>query len=250
MWMQNNYLKLNNDKTEVILFGSPFNQKLLNATSIRVGDSVIESKSSVCNLGSVFDTGMSMSAFVTKKCQSCMYNLRMINRNRKYLSTECRKTLINALVTSRLDYGNSLLYNITDTSIYRLQKIQNFAARIISDTAKHEHITPVLKDLHWLPVTLRINFKILCLTFECYNGRSTEYLRSLIKKHVGIRCLRSSDQMLLTERKHNNTYGSRAFLHSAPKLWNNLPYSIKCSSSLLCFKKLLKTHLFKEYFKC
>ena len=129
----------------------------------------------------------------------------------------------------------------------RLQKIQNFAARIITDTRKFDHITPVLTDLHWLPVIPRIKYKILCLTFECYNNRSCQYLCCLLHKHQSQ--LRSGDLKLLKQNSTNNKYGNRAFQHAAPFLWNRLPVGLTCCNSLITFKKQLKTHLFIEYFK-
>ena len=91
------------------------------------------------------------------------------------------KTAVNALVTSRLDYGNSLLHNIPFSQTARLQRVQNNAARLITRTNKHDHITPVLKELHWLPVESGIAFKMLVMTFKCINGLAPSYLAEFVK---------------------------------------------------------------------
>jgi hypothetical protein len=111
-WMCLNMLKLNDDKSEFIVFGSKYSMSLVNSLSIKIGESAIESVDSVRNLGAVLDKHTNMEKFVNQKIKSCMYFIRNINRIRKYLTTEATKTLLQAYVISRLDYANSLLYGI------------------------------------------------------------------------------------------------------------------------------------------
>ena len=106
-----------------------------------------------------------------------------IRRISKYLSKECRKSLVHAYVTSRLDYCNSKLYGLPKYQLSKLQRIQNMAARLITDTMKfdhiivsnYNHINPVLNNLHWLPVNYRIQFKILTITFKAIHGMAPSY---------------------------------------------------------------------------
>ena len=94
------------------------------------------------------------------------------------LDTDTCKLLVHALVTSRLDYCNSLLYGSPQKTLNRLQVMQNKAARIITKTKKSDHITPVLRSLHWLPVKKRIEYKVACLTYSCiHNENSPQYLK-------------------------------------------------------------------------
>ena len=112
------------------------------------------------------------------------------------------------------------------------------------------HITPILKDLHWLPVVCRIKYKMLLLTFKCMKKISPDYLANLPKKRIAPRVTRSAadEHLLETKRTHLVTAGDRSFAHVAPNLWNELPYSLRASNSLVSFKKLLETYLFQRYF--
>ena len=249
IWMKSNLLKLNNDKTEVLLLGSTYHLKIINSVNISVGSSMVTSKSSVGNLGSIFDSRLTMLDFITKKCKICMFYLYSIRRIRKYLTTEATKDLIHALITSRLDYGNCLLFGLPKCQIKKLQRVQNFCARVIYNARKYDHVSPLLKELHWLPVYKRIEFKLLCYTYNCYHGLSTNYLNSLIKqKSPTSMNLRSNNNYLLDEKLFTKSFGKRAFENCAPSLWNSLPVSLRSSSTLSLFKKHLKTFLFENHF--
>ena len=143
------------------------------------------------------------------------------------------------------------MYGLPDKVIQTLQRTQNIAARLVSGCRKYDHITPVLKDLHWLPVKQRIQFKILTLTFKALNGLAPEYLLDLLTVKENARTLRSSSELLLcVPKSHYKLYGDRAFCVDAPTLWNKLPSDIRKSKSLVSFKKNVKTLLFKIAFDC
>ena len=111
------------------------------------------------------------------------------------------------------------------------------------------HISPVLKSLHWLPVSVRIEFKILLLTFRALHGQAPSYIRDLLCPYVPSRRLRSLDQgLLMVPRTRFRTRGDRSFQAVAPKLWNDLPLSIRSLDSVDAFKSELKTHLFLQAF--
>ena len=123
-------------------------------------------------------------------------------------------------MTSRLDYCNGLLCGITDELLCRLQRVQNNAARVVSGSKKYDHITPVLKDLHWLPIRKRIEFKILLLTFKCMQGCAPLYMRELLVKQANTRTLRSNTKNLLQIPLTNlKRLGDRAFCAYAPRLF-------------------------------
>ena len=181
---------------------------------------------------------------------SCNWQRRRISQLKKYITTEAAEKLIHAFISSRLDTGNSLLFSLPEYQIHRLQRVHNTAARILTLTRKYDHITPILESLHWLPVQSRITFKLLTLTYRCLNGLAPSYLSELLYPYTPARSLRSSNLLLLTIPKTKTKgYGDRAFQNAAPKLWNNLPLSIRQAGTLSSFKQKLKCHLFKESFK-
>ena len=127
--------------------------------------------------------------------------------------------------------------------------MQNIAARIVSKCPKYAHITPILKSLHWLPIKARILFKILLLMYKSVNGLAPKYLCDMAVSHVPSRALRSSDKELLVVPKARcKTLGERAFAVAGPREWNKLPLSLRHASSVISFKKDLKTFLFNMYF--
>ena len=117
-------------------------------------------------------------------------------------------------------------------------------------TNKYDNITPILRQLHWLPVTERIDYKILLLTFKSLHGMAPEYLSELLSVYKPGRSLRSSGKSLLVTPKYKylKSYGQRAFSCAAPVLWNSLPDDIRSCNSLTVFKSKLKIFLFKRYF--
>ena len=243
-WMKLNYLKLNDEKTEVLLLGTRQALSKLPSITVSVGDLQITSDKFVKNLGSIFDAELSMDRFISTKCSSAMYYLRCISRIRKFLDSDSAKALVHALVTSRLDYANSLLISANKTSIARLQVIQNSAARLIARTHLRDHITPIRKQLHWLPIEHRVQYKILVICFNCINGTAPSYLCDLIKFKNTPRSLRYSDNRLLYIPPTKSKLAEKCFAVKGPQLWNTLPLSLRTCMSLNVFKKQLKTHLF------
>ena len=247
-WMTLNRLKLNDDKTEAILLGPKERRNSVNLNSIRIGESEIEIVEKVRDLGLIIDANLSMSAHVSHIIKTSYFHLRRLGKIRNLLSTKLANAIAVATVTSRLDYCNCCLWGITSDELNRLQKLQNSTARIVSKSKLYDHITPVLEKLHWLPVKKRIDFKILCITYQCIYGNAPIYLKECIPRYTPVRSLRSSGQVLLKLPSVDDTnkvrYGKRSFQNSAPKLWNSLPAEIRSSKNISTFKKNLKTYLF------
>lgn len=144
---------------------------------------------------------------------------------------------------------NSLLSGLSKETLGKLQRIQNNAARLVLRKRKRDHITPLLKKLHWLPVQSRIVYKIAILCYKCVSNEAPAYLCNLVHKHVPCRSLRSGDKSLLSvppKAKRKSCEG--AFVHQAPLIWNSLPLNLRTSNSLQQFKRGLKTYLFQAYF--
>ena len=151
---------------------------------------------------------------------------------------------------SRRPGTNTCRFSFSATNlelVKKLQHVQNAAARLIFLSRKHKHITPILLDLHWLPIHYRIVFKILLITYKALNNLAPSYIRDLLTPYVPSRQLRSSSKNLLVIPHYNlKTYGARSFSVAAPTLWNTLPSDIINSSSVSVFKNRLKTFLFKK----
>ena len=253
-WMRHNMLKLNDDKTELIVFASRYNQHLYSDASMMIGNTTVVCEPQVKNLGVIFDQVMSMRQHVNYTSRTARFHLRNISRIRRYIPEESCKLVVQSLVTSRLDYSNGLLYGIPKSAVSILQSVQNSAARIVTKTAPREHITPVLRELQWLPVDRRIEYKILLYAYKALNGLAPEYLCNMVELYAPDRVLRSASQnLLVVPRGKHCQYGMRTFAMAAATLWNSLNVRdrsnrIRGSPSLESFKSNLKTLLFKEHF--
>jgi len=128
---------------------------------LQVGNNTVSVASSVKNLGVYFDTSVTMERQVNTISKACYYQIRNIGHIIWYITLDACKTIAHALITSRLDYGNTLLYGLPSTLVTWLQKVQNSSARLVTRTHKREHITPVLNSPHWLLVIYRSQNKIL-----------------------------------------------------------------------------------------
>ena len=245
-------LKLNDDKMEFIIIGTRQQLKKVTFNTLRVGNTQVTSLSQAKNLGSWFDAQMNLNTHVTKCCQAAFFHLFNIRRIRKFLNHETVQiSSVNAFVTSRLDYCNILLYGLPATQLNKLQRVQNAAARLICNISRSDHISPILFELHWLPIKYRINFKILLITYKALHGLAPNYITELITvKPLFHYNLRSDGELFLQRPtiKSSATLGDRSFALAAPTLWNELPTEICHANSILTFKKLLKTFLFIKAF--
>jgi exonuclease III len=248
-WLATNMLQFNGDKSELIIFAPKSKLPLANNISIEIDGSVLKSKNVVRNLGVQLDQTLKMEKHINQISKSCVYQLRNICRIRNSLTFESAKSFVHALVISRLDYANSALCGVSTLLLTKLQKIQNFAARVISGASRRDHISPVLMDLHWLPIKQRIQYKVLVLTYQMIHGLAPSYLCDLVSVYTPRRTLRSKDSLTLCPPKTRTvTYGDKSFVSTACALWNKLPLSLRQINALFHFKGALKTHLFKEAF--
>ena len=223
----------------------------MGPVSLRVGDVSICPTENIRNLGVIFDSHMLFSAHIKNLCCNLTYHLRNISRIRRFLDRDTCHLVIRALILSKIDYGNGLLLGAKKTDVQRLQRIQNWAAKMICQVRKHDHATPCLKELHWLAVENRITFKVLLFVYKCLNQMAPNYISSSIKVHHPARAsLRSAtDTTRLTVHNTSKLLQSaecRSLFYTAPRMWNNLPIKIRYSATVAIFRKALKTHLFNN----
>ena len=232
LWMHNNFLMLNTDKTEVLLVGpKPLLSKSSNF-SVSIDGLLVKPAPVVRNLGVLLDPSLNFDLHIKYLTKTAFFHLRNIARLRPFLTDNNAKTLVHAFIMFSIDYCNSVFVGLPIKSIQKLQYIQNSAARVLTHTKRSAHITPILFQLHWLPVLSRIKFKILLLTFKALHNLAPPYLRELLTSYTPSRSLRSScNNLLAVPRTRLSTLGGRSFSAMAPKLWNSLPQSLRdCSS--------------------
>ena len=257
-WAVENKMMLNVGKTDALTVPAvgPKNalvtRPIVPASVIDVSGELITSSPFVRNLGIIFDSNLKMDKHIDDLVRRGYYHIRRIGKIRKYLDRDTTARLVVAFVLSLLDNGNSLLSGLLECQIKRLQLVQNSAARLVNRTPMADHIMPQLKALHWLPVQARIDFKVATLAFRCVHGLAPSYLAELVSLQVPRRSgLRSQadDLKLVVPPVRRETRGERAFSSYAPRIWNDLPLSLRSLSSLSSFRSQLKTYLFKLAFK-
>ncbi len=197
-WLNCNFLSLNLTKTEILITGPPsLTKNITNTPILDLEATSIIPSATVKNLGITLDPSLTFDVYISQLCKAAFFQLRRIAKLRPYVSPKDAESLVHAFITSRLDYCNVLFSGLPAHSISRLQYIQNSAARLLTYTKRSAHITPILFDLHWLPVSSRITYKILLLTFKSLNGLAPSYLSDLLSLYIPPRHLRTSGCELL-----------------------------------------------------
>ena len=162
-WATANMLKINDNKTELMLVTSKRTKHLHNLpTSITIGSAQITFKQSVKNLSFTLDCHLDMNAHVSNIARTYYFELRRLAFFRRFLTSTATATLVSAFVSSRIDYCSSLLFGSTHDVTSHLQRIQNYAATVILRLPMSSSTTMHLKSLHWLPVEVRSKYNIAC----------------------------------------------------------------------------------------
>ena len=190
-----------------------------------------------------------MQKHISSICCASFLELRRIASIRPYLSQSAAARLVAAMVISRLDYCNSVFIGLPADHIARLQRVQNNATRLVLKKRRRDHVTPLLKELHWLPVKFRCQYKIATLAYRHSEGSLPPYLSSSLCTYEPSGSLRSSNEKLIKIPKRNlKSFGQRSFSFMAPSLRNSLPATLRNIPSLSQFKSQLKTFLFAQTF--
>ena len=199
-------------------------------------------------LGVIFDSDFSFHKHVSNICKPCLYHMRYLRRIRRHIHLSTAKTISNSLISSRLDYCNSLINTIAKQDLSKFHRVQNCLARVIPRPLRFSPSLPLRKQLHWLPVNYRIKFKQSTLTYRVLVIHQPPYLASLLHLSNIPRQFRSSTSQQLSIPRTKLNLGKRAFPVAAPIIWNEHPTTLKSCESLASFRKNLKTYLFKIAF--
>ena len=240
-WMKKHFLKLNPSKSQVIVFYPKSNSTQVVFDHLMLSDgSYIKISDKVHNLGALTDSTLSFSPHITSIISQGYRLIRGIAGVRKYLSVDHLKTLVHSIIVAKVDHCNSLFYGISSYDSNRLQKFQNSCARLIYGKKKYDHVSGILKELHWLPAEARTYFKILCCVWKCLHGLAPSYLTELI-------IISRPHTLTLRVPRSQSRSGDRAFSRAGPRLWNALPTDIRLIESLDRFKGQVKHLLFSSF---
>ena len=189
-----------------------------------------------------------MIAHVSNSARTCYFELLRLASIRRFLTSTVTVTLVSSFVLSRIDYCNSLLFGYTHDVTSHLQRIQNYAARVILRLPKSSNVTTHLKSLHWLPVKVRSTYKIACLCYHCHSSTAPSYVADMQQKkpsRTRNSCSNSCTMPLLNKPAHSKaTLDDRSFSFSSVR--NNIPNNVRCAQSLSSYKSRLMTYLFRS----
>ena len=227
LWMTDIKLKLNADKTEFLIIGTPKQcGKLYGFFTSCILSQNITPAASAKNLGVTFDKNFNFRQHISQTCRCCFYHIRDLRRIRRYMSFSVAKTIATTCC-SRLDYCNSLLHNIAIKDFTKLQRVHYCLARVVTRSPRFSRSVPLLKSLHWLPVRYRIIFKTCTITYQALSTKQPAYLHSMLTPARHPRQLWSSGSGFLSVPKVKTNTGTRAFSVAAPTLWNSIPDGVK-----------------------
>lgn len=250
LWMQSNRLQLNTAKTEVMWCSSARRQHQIPSEPLMVGTDAVEPARSVRDLGIYLDADISMRTHVSRTVSGCFAVLRQLRSIRRSVNRQVLLSLVVSLVLTRLDYGSATLAGLPDNLLDRLQSVLNAAARLVNSARKFDHVTPLLRDLHWLPVRERITFRLAVLAYRCQHDMAPPYLATSLHRVADVesrRRLRSAaTPALVVPQSAHSTIGDRAFPVAAARAWNSLSPSVTSAPSLPAFRRRLKTELFRK----
>lgn len=235
-WLDVHKLKMNREKTEIILFGSA------SPLTVKIDDELLTSCNTVRNLGVLLDKNLTLEDQISKKCRDAFLELKDISRNRKFMDFETCKMIVSSLVLSKLNFCCVLYIGLPKYQIEKLQKVQNYAAKVITMARKFDRVTPLLKRLNWLTVENYMLLRYSTLIYKSLNNTAPMYLQNEIKNYVPQRDLRSGYRYLLNVPRIDSELGRRSFTYLAPTIWNDIPFEIRMSSETM-FKRKIREKL-------
>jgi hypothetical protein len=247
--MRSHRLQLNTSKTEFIWCCPSRRRRHIPDGDFHVGTGQVEPVSAARNLGVFVDGELSMRSHISHVAASCFGAMRQIRSIRRSLPSAALEMLVTSLVHSRLDYCNVVFAGLPSCDMRRLQSVLNSSVRLVAGARKYDHVTPLLRDHHWLPIVERVEYKLCTLVFRCILGNAPTYLADHVRptSSIGRRNgLRSADTLTLDVPRTRLSFGDRAFFVAGPRAWNKLPEHVRSAQSMPIFRKLLKTHLFQR----
>jgi hypothetical protein len=186
-------MRLNPDKSDVLLVtGRKQALQFAGGTGISVAGSNITYAVQLKSLRIVIDQALSFDKHVQDVVKSCNFHIKGLRHVRLLLNEKTANIIACSIVTSRLDYCNSLLQGTSAKNLQKLQVVQNSLARVVTGVKRRDHIQPALRKLHWLPIKERIEYKVALITHKVISTQQPRYLANIIDIHSPSRDLRSA----------------------------------------------------------
>jgi hypothetical protein len=199
------------------------------------------------DLGVILDSHLTFNEHVSYTAACCMSRLAQINRVKHCFNRHTLIVLINALVLSKLFYCSSVWSNTTETNLNKIQAVQNFASKIVLGGKKYDHVTPILKELKWLPIRQQLYLRKAILVFKCMNGMAPSPLADNFVKRSYISGRQTRNSQLLNIPLLKTSTGQRSFYYRGVKLWNDLSDKIKLCKNVDTFKRAMRSKLLNEF---
>ena len=224
-------------------------KELSSVTRVNIAGTSVKYSVQLKLLGATLDAAFTFDAQIKSVSKASFFHIQALRHIRPTLTEDLANTVACSLVQSRLDYANSLYSGVSSSNFAKLQHIQNTLAGVVTLSDKRVHITPILKQLHWLPIRQRVEYKVSLLWYNIRQTGEPAHLSALLIEHVRTRNLRSSERSDLAIPRTKLALASRAFSVAAPHTWNSLPTDVTSAESLTIFRKRLKTYLFNTTYK-
>ena len=249
-WLCENRLVLNPSKSNVMWCFSR-QRKFVPPTTVRVCNLLLSPAPFIKYLGFEIDSHLSLERNVSSTMSTCFSVLRRLRTVRRSISSSAMQVLVSSLVLSRLDYCISCYVGVPGVSLKRLSSVLHAAARFTTDSRRYDSISPILRELNWLPLRGRIERRIGLLVMSCLRGEGPSYLAETLQDCSTLssrRRLRSaSTRTLFRPTSRRPTLGGRSFVVQGPQMWNDLPVYLRVENSILSFKRLFNDYLSKKH---
>lgn len=245
-------LKLNDDKTEIIIIKGNLRENLVHHfQSFNFGELEIEPALSVRDIGVLLDQSLNFESHINNVVSKSYFQLRNLYGIKRYLNRKCLETLVHSLIMANIDYCNVLYNGLPKKYLKKLQSVLNRSARLIMGLPPRYPTTRALISLHWLPIKARIEYKTCLITYKALTTNKPKYINDLLQIQEQMTTMTLRRDLIPFQLKEpraagGRTFASRSFSYNAPRLFNKLPTFIKTSSTVDKFKAGLKTYLFEK----
>ena len=227
-WMRQSFLKMNDSKTEIVIFGTRSQCNKITTTAMEVSETSVNISSELNYLDVLLDQNLTLKTHILTKAKRASYHFYRMRQIAKFVDLCVKKHLFHPLVMSQLDYANAIFVNLPNSSIYPMQQIQNQAAKLIMNKDWFDSPTNTMRQLHWLPIRFRCEYKMLLLVYRCIKDQALEYLwqKCTLRNPVWMICSATESNFLHIPYNRRKTLADCGFFSAGPTLWNSLPLEL------------------------